>query len=255
MPRLQPEGLLKTHIVADRGEAERAVAAEIARGVQARNAQGQDFVLGLAAGRSPEGVYRELVRLVQEEDLDLSRVTTFNLDEYEGLAPEDPNSFRFSLERELFQPGGLDPARIHFPSGLWGEQGAQDCAAFEESIRAAGGIDLQLLGLGRNGHLAFNEPGATRDSRTRRVRLAEGTRADAAATFGSLETVPTHAVTMGLATIREARRLRVLAFGATKTEALRGVLADPPDESLPACLLRAHPDVELWMDRAAAPGA
>jgi glucosamine-6-phosphate deaminase len=257
MPEPQLQGRMKVRRVTGRAEGERAVALEVAALVREREAAGRCAVLGLATGRTPLGVYRELVRMTREEGLELSRVTTFNLDEYEGLSPGDPRSFRSVMERALFQPAGFDPALIHFPeAGLAGAEQERACAAFEAAIREAGGIDLQLLGIGRNGHLAFNEPGSARDSRTRRVRLAESTRRDALADFASLEQVPTHAVSMGLATILEARALRVLAFGAAKREILGRILAEAPtpaDLLLPASRLREHPDVLLWMDAEAAP--
>lgn len=234
-----------------RGAAERAVAAEIAALVRRR----PDAVLGLATGNTPTGVYAELVRLHREDGLDLSRVRTFNLDEYCGIAPRDPRTFRAWMEQVFFGPAGIALANTHFPDGvehgraLHLEELPRHVEAFERAIQAVGGIDLQLLGIGRNGHVGFNEPGSTRASRTRRVELHAWTREDAAKSFGGLEHVPTHAITMGVATILEARALRVLAFGAAKRALVARTLASEPDPAWPASYLRAHADARLVVDR------
>ena len=196
------------------------------------------------------------MRLHREEGLDFSRVRTFNLDEYRGLGRDHPRSFRRWMEGVLFEHVNLAPESTCIPDGdVEAGELARHCAALERRIAEAGGIDLQLLGLGRNGHIGFNEPGSPRDARTRLVELDALTRADAAADFGSLEAVPTRAVTLGVATILEARRIRVLAFGASKAEVVRRVLRSPVGPEVPATYLRDHPDARLLVDPAAAVGA
>jgi len=227
-------------VVGRREEAEAELALEVAALVRERG----HVVLGLATGDTPSGVYRELARLRREEGLDFGRVVTFNLDEYLGLAPSHPASFsRWMLER-VFTPLGIPEANRHVPAG--------DCAAYERSIREAGGIDLQILGIGRNGHIAFNEPPSPGDTRTREVLLHAWTREDAAPSFGSLAEVPTRAVTMGIGTILDAKRIRVLAFGSRKAEIVRRALEGPIGPEVPATFLRTHADLRIWLDREAA---
>lgn len=211
-----------------------------------------EAVLGLATGSTMIGLYAALSARVRDGAVSLERVRTFNLDEYLGLPEASPRSFRAFMDEHLFGPCGIDAARVAFPVAP-GAEGA-DVRAFEDAIHAAGGIDLQLLGLGGNGHIAFNEPGSLRDSRTRAVELAPRTRADAAAAFGGLDSVPTRAVTMGVGTILEARTIRVLALGAHKADVVSRMLAGAPGSELPAGFLAGHPDVRLLVDAAAASG-
>jgi glucosamine-6-phosphate deaminase len=238
----------RVFLVERREEAERAVANEIAGLVQEK----PELVLGLATGATPRGVYRELVGLVRRGEVDLSRVTTFNLDEYLGLESGDLRSFRSEMERRFFGPAGLDPRRTHLPRCDMSPREAEaEARRYEEAIVAAGGLDLQLVGIGRNGHIGFNEPGSTRESRTRVVELAAETREDAAAAFGDLEHVPERAITIGVATILDARRLRVLAFGRSKAAIVRRALHEPISNALPATFVREHQDLEVWLDREA----
>lgn len=242
---------LPTFVVDDPGEAARRVAEEIAgRIAEAGSATGEGFVLGCATGHTPIATYAELAR--RAADLDSSRLLTFNLDEYEELPPEHPSSFESFMRAHLFDALGLPRERTHFPRRAPGEAPEAAAARYEEEIRAAGGIDLQLLGIGRNGHIAFNEPGSTADCRTRRVELDAVTREVNARDFVSGESVPRRALTMGVATILEARALRVLAFGEGKAEVVRRALREDPSPALPATFLRGHGDVELWLDEAAA---
>lgn len=225
------------------------VAAEIADLVREQ----PEAVLGLATGGTMVELYAELVRLHREEGLDLSRVTTFNLDEYLGLDEGDTNTFRSFMDVHLFEPAKLDRTRTNFPDSI---RAATDPLAasreYEDAIAAAGGIDLQLLGLGRNGHIGFNEPGSLRESRTRVITLDARTREDATGTFGALENVPTAAITVGVATILEARRVCVLAFGERKADVvLRTVTGDVGPE-VPSTFLRGHADAVLHIDTAAA---
>ncbi len=233
-------------------QAAREVAQEIADLIRERRAGGRMAVLCLPTGRTPLGVYEELVRMHRDEGLDFANVTTFNLDEFLGLAPEHPQSFRRYMRERFFAHVGLTPAQTWIPFGdVAPAQIEAHCREYEREIADAGGLDYALLGIGRNGHIGFNEPGATRESRTREVRLHEVTRADAAKAFGGLEFVPERAITMGVATILEARRIRVLAFGADKREIVRRTLEAPVGPQAPSTYLRGHADVRLFADEAA----
>lgn len=238
---------IATHVFDDRAELSRTLADEVEQLV----ARPAGAVLGLATGSTPIDTYREFARRHREARLSFARVTTFNLDEFAGLAAEHPQSFRRWTRENLFEHVDLDRARTHFPDVEAADLAAA-CRAYEAAIRAAGGIDLQILGIGRNGHIGFNEPGSPRDSRTRVVELHPWTREDAAKAFGALELVPLRAVTMGVATILDARRLRVIALGAKKAEIVRATLRAPQSPALPSTWLRGHGDVRLYLDREAA---
>ena len=228
-----------------------AVAAEVVELIQQR----PDSALGLATGSTMVGVYAALRRLLGEGGVPLGAVRTFNLDEYLGLPPKSPASFRAFMEAHLFEPLGLSNDQVSFPASSDAEASgpsARSARAFEASIEAAGGLDLQLLGLGGNGHIAFNEPGSRPDSRTREVELAPRTRADAAASFGSLDAVPLRAVTMGVGTILEARRIRIVALGEHKAEVVARLVTGAAGSELPASFLAGHLDVQLHVDAAAA---
>jgi glucosamine-6-phosphate deaminase len=236
-------------------EGARAVAAEISALIRTRRAAGRGVVLGLATGRTPLEIYAELVRLHREEGLDFANVTTFNLDEYLGLRADHPQSYRRYMRERVWRPLGMSLEQGWIPaSELAPSQVDAHCREYERAIAEAGGIDLQLLGIGRNGHIGFNEPGSPRDSRTRHVELHAVTREDAARDFGSLDAVPRHAITMGVATILSARRIRVLAFGPSKREVLERALAHPVGPEIPATFLRGHPDLRLYTDLAPARG-
>lgn len=233
-------------------EAARAVAGEIAELIRARRATGRGVVLGLATGRTPLGIYAELGRLHREERLDFSNVTAFNLDEYLGLRASHPRTYRRSMREHLFDAIGMRPEQCHIPSSdVAPSQWEAHCREYERLITDVGGIDLQILGLGRNGHIGFNEPGSTRDSRTRVVELAPASRVDAAGDFGGIEHVPARAISMGVATILAGRRIRLLAFGAAKREIVLRTLSAPPSSDIPATFLRGHADVRLYADAAA----
>lgn len=208
-------------------------------------------VLGLATGSSPVGTYQELIRMHREEHLDFSQVTTFNLDEYVGLDPTHPQSYRAFMQRELFDHINVQPERTHVPDGR-----ALDfetaCRQYEQRITDAGGIDLQLLGIGSDGHIAFNEPGSSLGSRTRLKTLASETIRDNARFFGSEDKVPRLAVTMGVGTIREARRCLLVAIGAGKAEAIRATVEGPVTSQVTASSLQLHRDVIVILDAAAA---
>ncbi len=212
-----------------------------------------DAVLGLATGRTPLRLYQELVRLHREEQLDFRGVTTFNLDEYVGLPPGHPQSYRRFMDENLFRHLNVDPARTHVPDGAAADlQG--ECRRYEDLIAAAGGIDLQLLGLGRNGHIGFNEPTGSLRSRTWIKILSEQTLKDNAAIFGSLATMPRHAITMGIGTILDAHRVLLLAFGPAKVRAAVDMIEGPLAALCPASALQLHPRATIVLDEGAAAG-
>lgn len=204
-------------------------------------------VLGLPTGGTPEGFYAALVRRQAEFD----RLTTFNLDEYVGLPKEHAQSYYSYMKARLFDYLPLQPQRIHLPNGEATDAEAE-CHRYEEAIRAAGGIDLMILGLGHNGHIGFNEPGTPWESRTRRVSLAEVTRQANARFFASHEEVPKEALTMGIGTILEARQIIVLASGESKAQIIHRTLVGEPSLAVPATALRGHGNVTFLIDRAAA---
>ena len=204
-------------------------------------------VLGLATGSSPLPLYEALAL----RDVDLSAVAAFALDEYIGLPAGHPQSYAAVIRSQVVEPLGLTPRLVHVPDG---NPAAEDHAgdAYEAAILAAGGIDLQILGIGSNGHIGFNEPGSPFSSRTRAVTLADRTRRDNARFFETLDAVPCHAVTQGLATIFEARHLLLIAHGPRKAQAIKRALQGPVTEDFPASLLQRHPRVTVVLDRAAA---
>jgi glucosamine-6-phosphate deaminase len=230
-----------------------AVAQRIAALIRERAATGKRAVLGLATGSTPVGVYRELVRLHRDEGLSFANVETFNLDEYWPMDPASLHSYRRFMQEHLFDLVDLDPARCHVPRGdLPREAVASECASYESLIRAAGGIDLQLLGIGKTGHIGFNEPGSGAQSRTRLVTLDTITRRDAAADFFGEQNVPRQAITMGVATILEAREILLLATGEHKSAILRRAVEGDVDHDIAATFLQDHPAATIYADQAAA---
>jgi glucosamine-6-phosphate deaminase len=206
-----------------------------------------DPVLGLATGSTPLPVWAAL----RERGVDLSRARGFALDEYLGLPSGHPESYRAVIDREVVAPLGLDPALVRVP----GDDGGPVATAgerYEAAIRDAGGVDLQILGIGRTGHIGFNEPGSSLASRTRVKTLTDATRADNARFFASPDEVPRHCLTQGLGTILDARELVLLAFGATKAEAVAGAVEGPVSASLPGSVIQLHPDVTVLVDEEAA---
>ncbi|MBT1004176.1 glucosamine-6-phosphate deaminase [Paenarthrobacter sp. DKR-5] len=222
--------------------------AQAAALITARVQDKPNLVLGVATGSSPMPVY---ARLAAERSADFSSVSCFALDEYVGLAPADPNSYAAFVRRLVTEPLGIGSANTHLPDGAAPDVAAA-CAGYEARIKDAGGIDLQILGIGRNGHLAFNEPSSPLDSRTRVVELTEDTRTANARFFRAPEDVPRQAITQGLGTIREARELLLVASGRAKAAALRQALSGPVDASCPASLVQLHPRVTVIADQAAA---
>ena len=210
-----------------------------------------DCVLGLATGSTPLGVYRELIRLHKEEGLDFSQVTTFNLDEYVGLPASHPQSYRYFMQQNLFGQINIDPSRTHVPDGR-ALDFESHCRQYEQKIKDAGGIDLQVLGIGSDGHIAFNEPGSSLGSRTRLKSLASETIRDNARFFGGEDKVPRLAVTMGVGTILESRRCLLLAFGGHKAAAIRDTVEGPITAQVTASALQLHREVIAVLDESAA---
>jgi glucosamine-6-phosphate deaminase len=208
-------------------------------------------VLGLATGGSPLGLYRELIRLHREEGLDFSRVTTFNLDEYVGLDPKHPQSYRQFMQANLFDQLNIPRERTHVPDGRTLDFISYG-ARYEQMIRDAGGIDLQVLGVGSDGHIAFNEPGSSLGSRTRVKTLARETIRDNARYFGGEDKVPRLAITMGVGTILESKQCLLLALGASKAQAVCDAIEGPVTAQVTASALQLHRDVICLLDEPAA---
>ena len=208
-------------------------------------------VLGLATGSTPLRLYRELVRRHREEGLDFSQVTSFNLDEYVGLPPDHPQSYHRFMQENLFSQVNLDPQRVHLPDGM-SDDIPGSCRRYEEQIRAAGGIDLQVLGIGSDGHIGFNEPTSSLASRTRIKTLTAETRRDNARFFDSIDDVPKHVITMGIGTIMDARRCLLLAFGENKARVVAGLVEGAVTAMNPASMLQLHPVVKVVLDEPAA---
>jgi glucosamine-6-phosphate deaminase len=211
-----------------------------------------DLVLGVPAGRTPIGIYAELARLRAAGEVDFSRATAFALDEFVGIDATHPASFRRFIREHFIEPVGLPPGRFHALNGVAADVDAE-CQRYEAAIAAAGGIGLQLLGIGGNGHIGFNEPAQELIASTHRVTLLEGTRRASAALFsGELARVPHDAVTMGVGTILKAEAVVLLAAGEGKAASVERMVRGPITPQLPASFLQAHRSVEVYLDRAAA---
>lgn len=245
--------LINRLVFADADSASVELAAHVAALIRRKAQAGRQAVLGLATGSSPLAFYRELVRLHREDGLSFANVVTFNLDEYLGLAADHPQSYRLFMAHHLFAHVDAPPENLHVPDGMVARDDLPAyCARYEELIREAGGLDFQLLGIGRTGHIGFNEPGSGKDSRTRLVHLDERTREDAAPAFGGIAEVPSHAITMGCGTILEAREIALIAWGVKKAEIVRQAMCGPVTPELPASLLQHHPQTTFYLDEAAA---
>jgi glucosamine-6-phosphate deaminase len=210
-------------------------------------------VVGLATGSSPLAIYAELAAQVRGARLDASAVRGFALDEYVGIPEEHPESYASVIRREVIEPLGLDPALVRVPDGRAADIEAA-CVQYDEAIRDAGGVDIQILGIGANGHIGFNEPTSSFASRTRIKTLAPQTRADNARFFDNADDVPTHCVTQGLGTIMEARELVLVAQGANKADAIAAAVEGPVTSMCPGSILQFHPHATVVIDEAAAAG-
>ena len=230
-----------------------AVAEHIRALVEQRASEGKMCVLGLATGSTPVEIYNELVRMHEEEGLSLANVITFNLDEYFPMQPNELQSYVRFMNEHLFDRIDIDPANIHIPDGTLAEKDVQKaCQQYEQGIIDAGGIDIQILGIGRTGHIGFNEPGSGKATRTRLITLDRITRRDAASDFFGEENVPRKAITMGVGTILDARKIFLLAFGEHKAPIIAEAAEGPITPSVAASFLQEHPSACLMLDEAAA---
>lgn len=209
-----------------------------------------DCVLGLATGSTPVGTYRQLIEWYEKGDLDFSRVSTVNLDEYRGLTHTDPQSYYYFMQENLFDHVNIDKTATHVPDGT-NPDAADACAKHEQIIKSLGGIDLQLLGLGNNGHIGFNEPGAAFEKETHLVDLAESTIRANARFFTSIDEVPKQAYTMGIRTIMQAKKILVVVSGESKADIVSRAFFGPVTPEVPASILQMHPDVTVVCDEAA----
>ena len=210
-----------------------------------------DAVLGMATGSTPVGVYKELIRMHREEGLDFSQVTTFNLDEYVGLAENHPQSYRYFMRENFFDHVNISRQNIYIPNGTTSNAKAF-CSWYEQRIVECGGIDLQILGIGSDGHIAFNEPTSSLGSRTRIKTLARPTIEDNARFFDREEDVPIYAITMGVGTILEAKRILLLGNGANKADAIAAAVEGPVTSMITASALQHHPRTKVHIDLEAA---
>ncbi|TWU17656.1 Glucosamine-6-phosphate deaminase 1 [Novipirellula galeiformis] len=240
-------------VFAKASDASIAAANDIAALIRARAESGQTCVLGLATGSSPTRMYEELVRLHQQESLSFANVVVFSLDEFFPMQPDELQSNSRFLREYLTDHVDIDPSNIHFPDGSIDKQEvAEFCAAYEAKIAAAGGIDIQILGLSRNGHIGCNEPGSERSSRTRMITLDRVTRIDAASNFFGAENVPRHAITMGVGTILESKQIFMLGFGEGKASIIFQAVEQQATPAIPATFLQGHEGAVVFLDEAAA---
>jgi glucosamine-6-phosphate deaminase len=235
-------------VIVDSPESAAELAADV---VQRLVVESPDAVLGLATGSTPLTLYRALERRVSAGGLDLSRVRGFALDEYVGLPPGHPQGYAAVVRREVVEPLRLDPGSVHVPDGSSVDIETAG-VRYEEQLHAAGGVDLQILGVGTDGHIGFNEPGSSFASLTRVKTLTEQTRRDNARFFDSEDEVPTHCITQGLGTILRARHLLLMAFGEGKAEALAAAVEGPLTASVPGSAVQLHERVTVLVDEAAA---
>jgi glucosamine-6-phosphate deaminase len=251
--RYVPNARIPTLVFPTSAQASRHAAMIIDHKIRENNALGKHTVLGLATGSTPIGLYRELIRLNQSHGLDMSRVVTFNLDEYYPMLKTDPHSYNRWMFETFFDHVNIRKENIFIPDGeMKKEEIEHFCARYEHLIRSFGGIDIQILGIGRTGHIGFNEPGSTRDSRTRLVTLDPVTRRDAASSFFGEENVPHQAITMGVGTILEAKKVIIMAFGEHKSPIVQKAIEKPASEIITASFLQSHDDRLFLLDEAAA---
>src|SRR5699024_1502519 len=240
-------------VFSNQDEASVKIANRIAALIREKQAKGEHAVLGLVTGSTPVKVYRELVRLHQEEGLSFKNVITFNLDEYYPMSPDTEQSRVNFMKKHFFDLIDINEENIHIPDGTISvEKIADYCLNYEEKISSYGGIDIQLLGIGRTGHIGFNEPGSAPNSGTRLVILNELTRRDASRDFGGKENTPTKAITMGVGTIFKAREIILLAWNETKAEIVKKAVEGEVSGEIPATYLQLSQNVEFVLDKEAA---
>lgn len=210
-----------------------------------------DSKLGLATGSTMEPVYARLLQHLEKDRPDLSRLTTFNLDEYIGLPASHPQSYNYYMHQHLFGPLGLDDSQINLPNGMCTNLD-HECRNYSAAIAAAGGLDFQLLGIGTNGHIGFNEPGTPFDSLTHVIELSENTRLDNCRFFDNPADMPTHAITMGIKDILDAKEVVLVVTGEHKADVMNLLYRSPANPSMPASSLKLHPNARIYLDQAAA---
>lgn len=232
-------------IILNKSEADKKVSQEIINLINDK----KNCVLGLATGSTPEGVYSLLVEAYKQGKVSFKNVTTFNLDEYVGLADSHPQSYRYFMNNHLFLHVDINLDKTHVPGNKGDEN---DLSVYDENIKKHGGIDLQLLGIGSNGHIAFNEPGTPFDSKTHIVTLKESTIKDNSRFFNSIDEVPTSSITMGLDSIMNAKKIILMAFGKNKAEAICKMFTKDANVDLPASILQKHDNVTIYCDEEAA---
>ncbi|MGB5236511.1 MAG: glucosamine-6-phosphate deaminase, partial [Flavobacteriaceae bacterium] len=243
---------INTHVHLNSEEASFYVANEIANLIRQRQKLGKNVVLGLATGSSPTKMYDFLVKFHQEEGLSFKNVITFNLDEYYPMEPDSIHSYVRFMNEHLFDHIDIKKKNIHIPDGTMDKEDVRDfCKAYEKKIEKAGGIDIQILGIGRTGHVGFNEPGSSLSSKTRIVRLDRITRLDAASDFFGLENVPIRAITMGVGTIMSSKRIILMAWGEGKSHIIREAVEGNIREAVPATFLQHHENCDFILDHAA----
>ena len=234
-------------------QASKAVAREIADLIQSKSARGERTVLGLATGSTPTSVYDELIRLHEQEGLSFKLVTTFNLDEYYPMKPDELQSYNRFMREHLFDHVDIDPKHAHVPDGTVPREKVYEyCQQYERMIKEAGGLDYQLLGIGRTGHVGFNEPGSSRESRTRLITLDRVTRMDAASDFFGEWNVPRKAITMGVESIMSAKRVVLMAWGEGKAPVVKRAVEGEVTTQIPATFLQQHSSARVVLDTAAA---
>lgn len=231
----------------------KAAANEIALLIRKKQQQGLNCVLGLATGSTPEIMYADLIRMYKRGELSFENVITFNLDEYYPMNPNAEQSYHSFMKEQLFDHVDIKPENTHVPDGTVAEEDIQNYGQlYDRKIAAAGGIDLQILGIGNNGHIGFNEPGSSKESMTRLIALDENTRQANARNFSSLEEVPHQAITMGIGSILKAKRIILMAWGEKKAEAVKKSLQENATEKVPASLLQNHDNCMFILDQKAA---
>ena len=234
-------------------EGSRYVAEQISVLIKEKNSQGKKAVIGLATGSTPKSLYAELVRMHNEEGLSFKDVITFNLDQYYPMEADALNSYHYFMRKYLFEQTDIDPKNYFLPNGMIPKDKIKEhCADYERKIEEAGGIDLQILGIGVNGHIGFNEPGSPMYSKTRLISLDNSTRMANSQEFGNISEVPRMAITMGISTIMKSKKIILMAWGKTKAPVIQKAVEGNPTEEIPASLLQHHDDCSFVLDEFAA---
>lgn len=228
-----------------------ALAQQLGQELAALIRQRPQAVLGLATGSTMEPVYAQLLQQVRAQALDVSGLSTFNLDEYIGLPASHPHSYHYYMRQHLFNALGLRDEQVHLPNGMHPDI-AQECAQYSARIAQAGGLDFQLLGIGTNGHIGFNEPGTPFDSLTHAIALTENTRSDNSRLFDNPAEMPTHAITMGIQDILGAKDIVLVATGAHKAQVMQQLYHSAPHPQMPASALKTHARIRIYVDAEAA---